>query len=49
VAYALFVQMIIRANGRESLVAKAIGADTKGRLSMCAWAAGAGLVWLMDR
>lgn len=46
VAYVLLVQMIIRANGRESLVAKAIGSDAKGRLSLCAWAAGVGLAWL---
>jgi TMEM175 potassium channel family protein len=46
VAYALLVQMIIRANGRESPVARAIGSDTKSRLSLCAWAAGAGLAWL---
>lgn len=38
--------MITRANGRGSLVAKAIGSDTKSRLSLCAWAADAGLAWL---
>lgn len=46
VAYALLVQMIIRANGRESPVATAIGSDIKGRLSFCLFAVGAGLAWL---
>jgi uncharacterized membrane protein len=46
VAYALLVQMIIRANGRDSLVARAIGSDVKGRLSICLFAAGIGLAWL---
>jgi uncharacterized membrane protein len=46
VAYTLLVQMIIRANGRDSLVATAIGSDVKGRLSICLFAAGVGLAWL---
>jgi uncharacterized membrane protein len=46
VGYVLLVWMIIRANGRESLVAKAIGSDAKGRLSLFAFAAGVGLAWL---
>lgn len=46
VAYGLLAQMIIRANGRESPVAKAVGSDTKTRLSVCLWAAGIGLAWL---
>jgi uncharacterized membrane protein len=46
VAYALLVQMIIRANGRDSLVATAIGSDVKGRLSIGLFAAGVGLAWL---
>jgi TMEM175 potassium channel family protein len=45
-AYALLVQMIIRANGRDSLVATAIGSDVKSRLSICLFAAGVGLAWL---
>lgn len=45
-AYTLLVRMIIRVNGRESFVAKAIGSDTKGRLSICLFAAGVGLAWL---
>ena len=46
VAYTLLVQMITRANGRDSLVATAIGSDVKGRLSICLFAAGFGLAWL---
>lgn len=46
VAYALLVQMIIRANGRDSLVARAIGSDLKGRLSICLFAAAVGLAWI---
>jgi len=46
VAYMVLVLMIIRVNGRESSVARAIGGDTKGRLSICLSAAGVGLAWL---
>lgn len=46
VAYTLLVRTIIRANGRESPVAKAIGSDAKGRLSIVLFAAGLGLAWL---
>jgi uncharacterized membrane protein len=46
VAYSLLVRMIIRVNGRDSFVAKAIGSDTKGRLSAGLFAAGTGLAWL---
>jgi len=46
VAYALLVRMIIRVNGRESLVAKAIGSDIKGILSIGLFAAGVGLAFL---
>jgi uncharacterized membrane protein len=46
VEYALLVQMIIRADGRDSLVATAIGSDVKGKLSTCLFAAGVGLAWL---
>jgi uncharacterized membrane protein len=46
VAYAFLVQMIIRANGRDSLVATAIGSDVKGRLSIGLFAVGVGLAWL---
>jgi uncharacterized membrane protein len=46
VAYALLVRMIIRVNGRESPVAKAIGSDVKGTLSIGLFAAGVGLAFL---
>lgn len=46
VAYALLAQMIIRVNGRDSPVAKAIGSDVKGRLSASIFAASIGLAWL---
>jgi TMEM175 potassium channel family protein len=46
VAYALLAQMIIRANGRDSFVATAIGSDVKGRVSICLFAAGVGLAWV---
>ena len=46
VAYGLLVQMIIKANGRDSPVARGIGSDMKGRLSIGLFAAGAGLAWL---
>ena len=46
VAYGLLVQMIIKANGRDSPVARGIGADRKGRLSIALFAASVGLAWL---
>ena len=46
VAYGLLVQAIIRANGRDSPVAKAIGSDVKGRVSAFLFAVAAGLAWL---
>jgi uncharacterized membrane protein len=46
VAYGLLVQMIIKANGRDSPVARGIGPDLKGRLSIGLFAAGVGLAWL---
>jgi uncharacterized membrane protein len=46
VAYGLLVQMIIKANGRDSAVARGIGSDLKGRLSIGLFAAGTGLAWL---
>ena len=45
-AYGLLVQLIIKADGRESPVATGIGSDLKGRLSISLFAAGAGLAWL---
>ena len=46
VAYGFLVQAIIKANGRDSPVAKGIGSDLKGRLSIGLFAAGVGLAWL---
>ncbi len=46
VAYGLLVQAIIRANGRDAPVAKAIGSDVKGRVSIVLFAVGVGLAWL---
>jgi uncharacterized membrane protein len=46
VAYGLLVQMIIKANGRDSRVARGVGSDLKGRLSIGLFAAGVGLAWL---
>jgi uncharacterized membrane protein len=39
VAFTILVQAIIRADGSSSLVATAIGSDTKGRISMLGYAA----------
>jgi uncharacterized membrane protein len=39
VAFTILVRAIIRADGSSSLVATAIGSDTKGRVSMLAYAA----------
>ena len=39
VAFTILVQAIIRADGSSSLVATAIGSDTKGRISLLAYAA----------
>ena len=44
--YGLLVQMIIKANGRDSAVARGIGSDVKGRLSAGLFAADVGLAWL---
>jgi uncharacterized membrane protein len=46
VGYGLLVQMIIKANGRDSPVARGIGSDLKGRLSIVLFAVGVGLAWL---
>jgi uncharacterized membrane protein len=46
VAYGLLVQMIIKANGRDSPVARGIGSDLKGRLSTGLFAVGVGLAWV---
>ncbi len=46
VAYGLLVQAIIRANGRDSPVARAIGSDVKGRVCLFLFGVGIGLAWL---
>jgi uncharacterized membrane protein len=46
VAYTLLVRAIIRADGTASRVAAAIGNDTKGRISMLAYAAGTALAFV---
>jgi len=43
VAFTILVQAIIRADGSSSLVATAIGSDTKGRLSLLGYAAATAL------
>jgi len=45
-AYALLVQTIILANGRDSIVARGIGSDLKGRLSVILFTVGIGLAWV---
>jgi uncharacterized membrane protein len=42
-AYTLLVRALIRANGRDSAVARAIGSDVKGYLSLVLYAAGVAL------
>ena len=46
VAYAILVRALIRANGRESAVARAIGSDIKGYGSLVLYAAGVGLAFV---
>ena len=38
-AYSLLVRSLIRANGRDSAVARAIGSDVKGNISLAIYAA----------
>jgi uncharacterized membrane protein len=45
-AYAILVRALIRANGRESAVAQAIGSDVKGYASLVLYAAGVGLAFV---
>jgi uncharacterized membrane protein len=45
-SYAVLVRAIIRANGRDSLVGKAISSDLKGYLSLVMYAAGLGLAFV---
>ena len=44
-AFAILVQTLLRANGRESPLAKAIGGDTKGTISTLIYIAGIGLTF----
>jgi len=45
-SYSILCRMIIRANGRDSEVARAIGVDRKGNLSLVLYGAGVGLAWV---
>jgi uncharacterized membrane protein len=46
VAYAILVRALIRANGRGSALAQAIGSDVKGYASLLLYAAGVGLAFV---
>jgi uncharacterized membrane protein len=46
VAYGILVQLIIRANGRQSAVATAVRSDAKGNLSVGLYVLGIGLAWV---
>jgi uncharacterized membrane protein len=46
VAYGILVRAIVRANGPDSAVARAVGSDLKGNLSIALYLAGIGLAWL---
>jgi uncharacterized membrane protein len=46
VAYSILARALIRANGRESALAQAIGSDLKGYLSQVLYAAGVGLAFV---
>ena len=45
-AYSILVRALIRANGRESALAEAIGSDVKGYASLVLYAAGVGLAFV---
>ncbi len=45
IAFAILVQVLIRANGKESELAKAIGGDTKGTISTLIYIAGIALTF----
>jgi uncharacterized membrane protein len=45
-AYGILVQAIIRANGKDSTVAAAIGSDLKGNISVGLYVLGVGLAWV---
>ncbi len=46
IAFSILVAMIVRADGRDSAVARAIGPDVKGKLSVVLYAAGIGLAFV---
>jgi uncharacterized membrane protein len=46
VAYSILARALIRANGRESVLAQAIGSDLKGYVSQVLYAAGVGLAFV---
>jgi uncharacterized membrane protein len=46
VAYGILVRTIIRTNGRDSAVARAVGSDLKGNLSIGLYACAIGLAWV---
>ncbi len=46
VAYSILVRAIVAANGSDSEVARAIGSDFKGNISLVAYAAGIGAAWV---
>ena len=46
IAFTVLVRMIVRANGQESTVARAIGADAKGKISLAVYATGIGFAFL---
>jgi uncharacterized membrane protein len=46
VSFGVLVRAIIRANGKDSTVASAVGSDRKGNLSVAMYAAGIGLAWV---
>jgi uncharacterized membrane protein len=46
VAYSFLVRALIRVNGRDSAVARAIGSDVKGYASLAGYAAGVGLAFI---
>jgi uncharacterized membrane protein len=45
-AYSILVRALIKANGRESRLARAIGSDTKGYMSLVLYAAAVGLAFV---
>jgi uncharacterized membrane protein len=46
VAFGILVRTIIRANGRDSAVATAVGSDMKGNVSVGLYVLGIGLAWI---